>query len=72
MDQVIEHSENEIITQSGLFENEIRPGVLQCGVNKPMCNYVSFLSSFYELFAECMFLERWTGASQVQPRFRNM
>ena len=26
---LIEHSENKIITQSGLFENEIGPGVLQ-------------------------------------------
>ena len=26
--RTIEHSENKIIMQSGLFENEIRPGVL--------------------------------------------
>ena len=27
---VIEHSENKIIVQSGLFESTIEPGVLDC------------------------------------------
>ena len=30
--KTIEHSENKNITQSGMFENEIEPGVLQCSV----------------------------------------
>ena len=30
----IEHSENRIITQSEVFENEIGPGVLQSSVQK--------------------------------------
>ena len=32
--QGIEHSENNIIMQSGLFENEIRPGVLWSSVQQ--------------------------------------
>ena len=31
---VIEHSENKIIMQSGLFENEIRPGVLLSSIQQ--------------------------------------
>ena len=30
----IEHSENKSIIQSGLFENEIRPGVLQSSIQQ--------------------------------------
>ena len=30
--QLIEHSENEVITQSGMVENEIEPGMLQSSV----------------------------------------
>ena len=32
----IEHSENKIIAQSGLFENEIGPGVLSSSVQQPL------------------------------------
>ena len=32
--KTIEHSENRIITQSGPFENEIRPGVLKFSVQQ--------------------------------------
>ena len=32
-------------------------------------DYVSFLSLFCELFADCMFAERRTGTFQVQPHF---
>ena len=54
----IEHSENKIITQSGLFGNEIGPGVLQSSVqqtrvlqeyqrHKPCAtDYVSFCPYF--------------------------
>ena len=64
----IEHSENKIITQSGLFENEIGAGVLQSSVqqtgvlqeyqrHKPCAtDYMSFPSLFYELFTNCMFV----------------
>ena len=31
---IIEHSENEIAAQSGLFKNKIAPGVLHCGVQQ--------------------------------------
>ena len=31
---LIEHSEDNVITQSGVFENEIEPGVLQSSVQK--------------------------------------
>ena len=79
----IEHSENKIITQSGLYENEIVPGILQSSIqqirvlqkhqmHKPCAtDYVPFLSLIYELFADCTFVKRWTGSFQVQPRFRN-
>ena len=80
----IEHSENKIITQSGMFENEIGPGLLESSVrqthalqeyqrHRPCAtDYVSILSMFSEIFADCMFLEYWTGILQVQPRFRNV
>ena len=32
---------------------------------------VSILSLLCEILADCIFVERWTGALQVQPRFRN-
>ena len=31
----IEHSENKMVRQSGPFENEIGPGVLQSGIQQP-------------------------------------
>ena len=83
MDHLIEHSENKIVTQSGLFENEIGPGVLNSSIqqirlleeyqmHKPsVTEYVSILSKFCEIFADCMFSECWTGALKVQPRSRN-
>ena len=79
-----EHSRNKIIMQPGLFENQIRPGVLQSTVqqtrvlheyqkHKPHAtDYVSMLSLRYEILANCVFVERWTGALQVQSRFRNL
>ena len=75
----MEHSENKIITQSGLFQNM----VLQLSVpqtralqkyqrHKPYAiDCVSFLSSLYLLLADFMFVERRAGAFQVQPCFRN-
>ena len=83
MSQPIKHSEYRIIRQSGLFENEIEPGVLHSSVQqtraldeyemyKPSAtDYVSILSGLRDILADCMFVERWTGALQVQPRFRN-
>ena len=35
---VTEHSENKIITQSGLFENEVGPGVLQSSIQQTNIN----------------------------------
>ena len=78
-----ERSENKVITQSGMFKNEIRSGLLQSSVRqtrvlqeyqmrKPRAtDYVLILSVLCEIFADFMFPERWTRALQVQPRFRN-
>ena len=83
MEEAIEHSENKMITQYGLFENDIGPGVLQSSVYQTRAlqeyqkhipcatYYVSILSMLCEIFADCMFVERWTGAVLVQLRFRN-
>ena len=35
-------------------------------------DYVWILYFVSEILAECMFAAHWTGALQVQPRFRNM
>ena len=79
----IGRSENKIIMQSKLFENETGLGVLQSRVqqtqaleehqkHKPCTtDYVSIRSMLCEIFADCMFVERYTGALQVQPRFQN-
>ena len=62
------------ITPSGLFENEIGPGVLQFSFQQTRllqeyrrhetyaADNVSFLFLFYELSADYMFVELWTGA----------
>ena len=72
---VIEHTENRMIAQSGMFENEIGPGVLQTNMQQrrvlqdfkrhKSCStdYVSFLPPFYKLFADCMVAEHWTRHS---------
>ena len=74
---------NEVIAQSGLFENEIGPGILQSSVqqmqglqahqsHKPRAtDYLSILSLLCEIFADCMFVEHWTGALKVKHRFWN-
>ena len=51
----------------------LQSSVQQTRVLQEPCatGYVSFLSLLYELFADCMFVERWAGAFQVQPLFRN-
>ena len=78
--QSIEHSGNKIIVQSGMFENEIGPVMLQSSVrqtqvlqeyqrHKPRAtDYVSLLSVLCEMFADFTFVEYWTVALQVQPR----
>ena len=71
----IEHSENKIITQSRLTENEIGPGVLLSSVlrqtqvlqenqrqNLRTDHYVSNLSVLGEILTGCLFDERWTSA----------
>ena len=79
--KLIEHSDNKSITKSGLFGNEIGPGVLQskaqqtrllqeCQRHKPCAtDYVSILSLLCEIFADCVFVEHWTGALQVPAPF---
>ena len=69
--------------QSGLLENETGPGVLQSSAHqtrvlqeyqrhKPrVTDYVSILSSLCESIADCIFVQCWTGALQVQHRFQN-
>ena len=34
-------------------------------------DYLSIVSLLCEIFAGCIFVERWTGALQVQPFFQN-
>ena len=65
----IEHSENKVIMQFGLFENEIGPGVLLSSVqqtraleeyqrHKPCAtHYMSVLSLLYEVFLNCALVE---------------
>ena len=73
--QLIEHSENKVVTQSGLFENEIGPEVLQSSVRQtpalqenqkhtPSAADVSILSLLRE-FLQIVFVERRVGALQV-------
>ena len=74
--------ENKIVTQSGLFVNEIGCGVLQSSAQQTLAlheyqrhktsatHYVSILFTLSEIFEDCMFVERWMGVLQVQPRFR--
>ena len=78
---VIEHSGNEIIARSGLFEGGIGPRALRFGVRRTRVleecegrgplwtGCVSILSLLYEIFADCIFVEHWAGALRVQPRF---
>ena len=65
-----------------MFENEIRLGLLQSSVRqtwvlqeyeryKPRADHVSIVSVLCEIFADGIFVEYWTVALQVQPRFRN-
>ena len=77
----IEHSENKIITQSGLFGNETGSGVLHSIVQQTLAlheyrrhkptamDYVSILCMLSEIFASYIFVEHWTGVLQVQSRF---
>ena len=71
----IEHSENGIIFQSGMFENEIGPGVLQSSIrqtrvlqeyqmNKPRATDVDSVHVVRN-FADYMFVDYWTRAPQV-------
>ena len=81
--RIIEHSENKIIRQSRLSENEISPGLLQSNSQqtpalqeyqryKPRAtDHESILSFLCEIFAGFMLVEHETGALQVQPRSRN-
>ena len=71
---LIKHSENRIIIQSVMFENEIGPGVLQSSVrqtrvlqeyqrHKPRpADYVPILSMLCEMFGNFMFAEYLNGA----------
>ena len=73
----MKNSENRIITQPGLLDNEIGHGVLQSSVqqrwalqeyqsHKPReTGYVFILSLLCEMFADCIFVEHWTGTLQV-------
>ena len=80
----IEHSENRITFQSGMFENEIGLGVLQSSVQQarvlleyqmqePHATDYMHVDSVCVVrnFADYMFVDYWTKAPQVQPRFRN-
>ena len=65
----IEHSENEIITQSGLFENEIGSDVVQDRVQKTeqLQEYQMHkpgATETLQIVSVC-----WMQALQVQPRF---
>ena len=63
---LIEHSENKIIVQSSLFENEIGPGVLKSNVQKTgalqyrqrnkaeITEYVSILSFLSGIVMVCL------------------
>ena len=68
--QPIEHSKNRIITQSGMFENEIGPRVLQSSIrqarvtqeyewyNPCATDFVAaILSVLFEIFSDFMFVE---------------
>ena len=81
---IIEHPENKIITQSGLFENEIRPGWIalaqrlanSCAARFPKIHSIcqeSCVGSVLSVRNLCrmMFVARWTGELQVQPHFQN-
>ena len=82
--QSIKHSENKVITLSGVFENEIGPGVLQSSILKSCmlweCQsqkawatyYASILSFLSGTMAGSMFFESSTRTLQVHPRFQNM
>ena len=78
----IEHSENKVFTQSGMFENEIEPGVLHSAFDKheyckntkaakaqTTCN-VDSVRIVQKILGDFWFVEyQWTGALQVQSRF---
>ena len=61
----IEHSENKIITQYGMFENEIGPGVVHATFDKNECgkktrgkNHVQLIMSVLsEIVADFMVVE---------------
>ena len=69
-----EHSENKIIRQSGMFENEIGPEVFQSNVRQSRTlleyqrhtphatDFVSILSIWDKTFADYMFVEYWIRA----------
>ena len=65
--RAIKHSENKIITQSEMSENEIGPGLFQFSVRQKRV-----LQEYCETFSDLMAVERGTRALQVQPHFRNV
>ena len=72
---LMESSENEIITESGLFQNEVEGGVSQSSVQQTLLAVTMLkaqtLSYLFDILAGCIFVECWTLAFQVQPRFQN-
>ena len=75
-----EYSDNKAIVQSGLFENEIGPGVFQFSVQQT-CSlqesqrhkaYVTDNGSIMSPFCPCrtVIIARWSGALQLQRRFQ--
>ena len=79
----LEHSEDKIITQSGLFESEVGPGLIEfsfqetltlqeCQKHKAQVTEgVLILSYLLGIPTRCMFVKRCTKALQAQPRFQN-
>ena len=71
-DKVIEHSENKTITQTGLFGNEVEPGVLKPNVKRrarfrnankvQAADHISILSFLTRILTASTFLAHWTGA----------